>query len=328
MGKILRRTLAVPKPHEPSNLTAEDGMKRSKMIVHGGAWDIPVEQEADHLSAVRRAIGEVFPLLQLGLSALDAVERAVCLLEDDPAVNAGRGAVLNLYGEIELDAMIMDGRLLRAGAVGAVSGILHPVTLARAVMERTEHCLLVGHGAVEFAQSIGMPKAEPTDLLTERELAYYRQNVRDNPAFNLRQVFRNTPADTVGVVAMDEMGDLAAATSTGGTPGKLRGRVGDSPIIGAGGYADCERGAASATGRGEDIMRVLLSKTACELMADAPAQTAAKKALAELTRRVQGLAGLIVIDHNGGYGWAHSTPKMAVAYAEPDGTIRSYLVHP
>jgi L-asparaginase / beta-aspartyl-peptidase len=305
-----------------------EGMKRSRLIVHGGAWDIPEAQEAEHLSAVRRAVDGVFPLLERGLGALDAVERAVSLLEDDPALNAGRGAVLNLYGEIELDAFIMDGRSLRTGAVGAVSNILHPVTLARAVMERTSHCLLVGQGAVEFARSIGMPESAPGDLLTERELSYYRQHVRDNPAFNVRRVFTKTPADTVGAVAMDEMGNLAAATSTGGTPGKMRGRVGDSPIVGAGGYADCERGAVSATGQGEDIMRVLLSKTACDLMGGAPAQAAAEKALAELTRRVQGLAGIIVIDHNGGYGWAHSTPKMAVAFAEEDGTVQSYLVRP
>ncbi len=298
---------------------------RSRLIVHGGAWDIPDKQEDDCLNAVGRAVREVSPLLQRGLSALDAVEMAVRLLEEDPALNAGRGAVLNADGQVELDAMIMDGRNLRIGAVGAVPRVLHPVTLSRAVMERTEHCFLVGQGALEFARAIGMVEVPMEDLVTERELAYYRENVYGRRRFNVRPVFTGSPADTVGAVALDESGNVAAATSTGGTPGKLPGRVGDSPIIGAGSYADNALGGISATGHGEAIMRVLLSKMACDLMAVLGAQLAVEKAIAELGSKVQGTGGLIGVDRSGRYGWSHSTAKMALARAEPDGQVLALI---
>ena len=291
----------------------------ARLIVHGGAWDIPADREADHLRAVRGAVAAVFPRLQQGLSALDAVEAAVRILEADPALNAGRGAVLNVNGEIELDAMIMDGLGLRCGGVAAVRNILHPVTLARAVMERTPHCLLAGEGALQFARAIGMSEVDPGELLTSRELIYYQEHVRGNPRFDVRPMFGGLPSDTVGAVAMDQVGNFAAATSTGGTAGKLPGRVGDSPIAGAGAYADNELGAASATGHGEAILRVVLTKTACDLLRDHAAQEAVMGALQAL-RRVQGLGGLILIDRQGNYGWGHSTTKMAAAWSEADGS--------
>lgn len=299
-----------------------------RLIVHGGAWDIPIEQVEDHLQGVRRAVTEVWPHLHQGMSALDAVEVAVRSLEEAPIFDAGRGAVLNRRGEIELDAMLMDGAALRYGAVAAVRSVLHPVSLARAVMERTEHCLLVGEGAEDFAHSIGMPQVDPQALLTEREWNYYVQHVQGNPAYTARESFEPSPMDTVGAVAMDQAGNLAAATSTGGTAGKLPGRVGDSPLIGAGAYADNTSGAASTTGWGEYIMRVLLSKTACDLLPILPAAQAARSAIRVLETRVHGLGGIILIDRHGNYGLAHNTPRMAFAYVNSDGKIVSGIHMP
>jgi beta-aspartyl-peptidase (threonine type) len=288
-----------------------------RLIVHAGAWDIPKDQEADHLAGMRCAVSDVFPKLEAGMSALDAVEAAVRVLEDNPALNAGRGAVLNARGEIELDAMLMDGKALRVGAVAAVRNILHPVSLARAVMDRSEHCFLVGPGALEFARTVGIPEVDPRELLTERELAYYREHVLGNGRCAAAATFGAVPADTVGAVAMDLEGNLAAATSTGGAPGKLPGRVGDSPLVGAGAYADNEAGAVSTTGWGEYIMRVVLAKTACDLLTNLAAPEAARAAIAILEKRVHGLGGLILIDRHGSYGFAHNTPKMAFALMDP-----------
>ena len=305
---------------------------KARLIVHGGAWNIPAEYEADHLGGVRRAVAMVFPRLQDGASALDAVESAVRILEEDPTFNAGRGAVLNAAGEIELDAMIMDGATLSVGAVAAIQNILHPVSLARLVMEQTEHCQLVGAGAQRFGRQMGMRELRAEDLLTPRELDFYERN-RDDRCFHTIKPFQDRaagaagphPLGTVGAVAMDSHGDLAAATSTGGTAGKLPGRVGDSPLAGAGTYADNTCGAASATGWGEALIKTVLAKTACDLMGDLPAQVAADMAVERMRRRIQGLAGIILIDRHGTYGYAYSTPKMAFAYAESSGRIVAHI---
>ncbi|MDZ7332672.1 MAG: isoaspartyl peptidase/L-asparaginase [candidate division KSB1 bacterium] len=290
------------------------------LIVHGGAWSIPAEFEAAHLAGVTCAIAEIFPQLQKGMTALDAVEAAVKILEKDPTFDAGRGAFLNARGEIELDAMIMDGSTLRFGAVAAVQNILHPVALARMIMESTEHCFLVGKGAQLFAQQMGIELLPVERLLTERELQFYEQ-IKNDPSFHCYQPFEPHPNGTVGAVAFDIYGHLAAATSTGGTPRKLPGRVGDSPIVGAGAYADDQLGAASATGWGESIMKVLMTKTACDLLADVSARDAAQTAIEILGQRVNGWGGIILIDRNGQYGFAHNTSKMAFAYMEESGEI-------
>jgi beta-aspartyl-peptidase (threonine type) len=293
---------------------------KARLIVHGGAWNIPEEYETNHLAGVRRTVAEVFPRLQEGASAMDTVEAAVRMLEEDPTFNAGRGAALNAAGKIELDAMIMDGATLNLGAVAAIQNILHPVTVARLVMERTEHCLLVGAGALRFARQMGIAEVSPEELLTPRELEFYRKTT-SAPSFRTTKPFQSCPLDTVGAVAMDNEGNLAAATSTGGTAGKLPGRVGDSPLAGAGTYADNTCGAASATGWGEAVMKTLLAKTACDLMCNHPAQVAANMAVEMIRKRVQGLAGIILIDRHGDYGFAYSTPKMAFAYAESSGKV-------
>lgn len=302
-------------------------MARVRLIVHGGAWNIPEEFQADHVRGVQRAVAEVFPRLQDGLSALDAVEAAVRILEEDPTFDAGRGSCLNARGEVELDAIIMDGATLDFGAVAAIQNILHPVTVARMVMERTEHCLLVGPGAQAFAQHEGVSLHDPRQLLTPRELEFFEE-IKSDPCFTTRKPFETTPMGTVGAVAMDEGGNLAAATSTGGTPRKLPGRVGDSPLVGAGAYADNYRGAASATGWGEAIMKVLLTKTAVDLLADHPAMAAAHGAIALLDQRVHGRGGIILIDKRAHYGLAHNTTRMAFAYADPSGETIAGIVAP
>lgn len=290
------------------------------IIVHGGAWSIPEEFEKDHIQGVYQTISEVYPPLKNGMPALDAVEAAVQILEADPTFDAGRGAFLNAIGEIELDAIVMDGRTLDFGAVAAVQNILHPVSLARLVMERTEHTFLVGKGAQLFAQENGIPGLKPEALLTPRELEFY-EAIKNDPEFYSHKPFEPKPNGTVGAVAIDVHGNLAAATSTGGTPRKHPGRVGDSPLVGAGAYADNQVGAASATGWGESIMKVLMSKTACDLLKLHCAERAAKLAVDQLHERVNGWGGIILIDRNGKYGFAHNTMKMAFAYAEPGGTI-------
>jgi len=293
---------------------------KPKLIVHGGAWSIPEAVETDHIHGVRQSVAEVYPVLQKGMPALDAVEAAVKIMEKDTTFDAGRGAFLNARGEIELDAMIMDGNTLNFGAVAAVQNIFHPITLARAIMEKTEHCFLAGKGAQIFASQIGMTELDPRDLLTPRELQFYKQ-IKDDPNFYTHQPFEPLPKGTVGAVAMDTQGNLAAATSTGGTPRKLPGRVGDSPIIGAGTYANNKYGAASATGWGESIMKILLSKTACDLLKEKTAEEAAQISIELLEESVQGWGGVILIDKNGNYGFANNTTKMAFAYAEPSGEI-------
>ena len=292
-----------------------------RLIVHGGAWNIPAAYHAAHLAGVRAAVEQTYPQLLDGCSALDAVETAVKVLEADPTFDAGRGAFLNAIGEVELDAIIMDGRTLGFGAVAALQNILHPVSVARQVMEQTEHNLLVGTGALDFARRAGFTELPPEDLLTERELAFFRQ-VQNDPAFRTHHPFRDGPGDTVGAVALDRDGNLAVATSTGGTARKLPGRVGDCPIVGAGAYADNERGAVSATGWGESIMKVLLSKTVCDAFAAADAMAAARQGIDTLARKVNGLGGVIGINAEGEYAWAHNTPYMAMAYAETEGAIK------
>ncbi len=293
---------------------------KTRLIVHGGAWNIPDEQVEAHVKGVRKAVENISPLLEKGMSALDAVEAAVNILEEDPTFDAGRGAFLNAQGKIELDAMIMDGKNLDYGAVAAVQNLMHPVSLARKVMERTEHCLLVGSGAQDFAKSIDFPELAPEALLTERELAFFQQ-IKNDPNFKTHDPFKNNPMDTVGAVAMDQWGNIAAATSTGGTPRKLAGRVGDSPLIGAGAYADNELGGTSATGWGESIMKVLLSKTVCDLFGEYPPSIAAALGIGILEDRVKGLGGIIGINHQGEYGFGHNTERMAHAYISTDGEI-------
>ena len=277
------------------------------IIVHGGAGANPVDAgELRH--GVRSAVLAGWRLLAAGASALDAVEAAVRALEDDPQFNAGRGSVLNRDGAIEMDASIMEGDRLQCGAVAALAGVANPITVARRVLESRRHVLLVGDGALAFARAAGVPECDPASLVTDRQ--------RKRHAELARQPSRS--GGTVGAVALDRAGTIAAATSTGGTPGKLPGRVGDSALIGAGTYADSSLGGVSCTGDGEAIVRVVLAHRTLAYLKDADdPDYAANVAVDLLTEEGGGQGGLILIDWRGRAGYATSTRLMPVAIMSP-----------
>jgi beta-aspartyl-peptidase (threonine type) len=272
------------------------------IVVHGGAGRETPDSRSPRRAGVRRALEAGWLVLAGGGPALDAVVEAVVALEDDPHFNAGLGSVLNEAGEVEMDASVMEGHGLRAGAVGAVRGVRNPIRLARAVLEEGLEVLLVGEAAHMAAHRHGLPSCGPDALVTED--ARRRWETHEPAA-----------GETVGAVACDAAGHVAAATSTGGLAGKRVGRVGDSAVIGAGTYADDTLAAGSATGPGEAIIRLTLVRTALELVGRGvdPAR-AAQQALDTLTRRLGAEAGLILLDATGRIGIAHTTPAMAAAY--------------
>ena len=293
------------------------------IIVHGGAWDIPRELHADHEAGCRAAAEAGWAILAAGGSALDAVEAAVRVMEDHPVFDAGRGSHLNRDGVVELDAGIMDGRTLMAGAVASVTHIANPISLARRVLHDSEHVFLVGAGAERFAAEAGIPLCDPAELVVERERRLWEERRRTNDegrttADERRAAFEATGtvgADTVGAVAIDAAGNLAVGNSTGGTSFKHPGRVGDTPIIGCGLYADNMMGAAACTGWGEQIMKTVLAKTTVDQIALLGSATdAANVAIAYFRHRIGGLGGVICISPTGQIGFAHSTPYLAHAY--------------
>lgn len=288
------------------------------IIVHGGAWAIPDDEVEAHCQGCLIAVQIGWRVLQEGGTALDAVEAAIRVLEDDPAFDAGIGSHLNADGEVELDAAVMDGETLRCGAVAAVKRIRHPISVARHVLE-SDHILLVGSGAERFAAARGAELCDPADLVIERERRRWEE-IRIRPDFTTRSAFGQ---DTVGCVALDTSGRLAAGTSTGGTIYKAPGRVGDSPLIGCGLYADGELGGCSTTGWGETIIKVVLAKTAVDLLVgDRHPDDAAERAIEMLARKASGFGGCILLDRHGRAGWAHNTPRMACAY------MNGFLEHP
>jgi L-asparaginase / beta-aspartyl-peptidase len=282
-------------------------MNDFSLMIHGGAGALLPSE--DYAESLRRIAGSGARLLASGGSALDAVSRCVALLEDDPLYNAGRGAVLDAEGEISLDASIMDGRNLAAGAVAGVRGVKNPVLLARAVMEKTPHVLMVGTGAEKFGRAQGARFEKPEYFITEkrvRELAARKRRGED------------LTMGTVGAVARDLSGDLAAATSTGGLAGQLEGRVGDSPIVGAGVVADNASCAVSCTGTGEHFIRTSLARMAAFNIEfrNMQAPDAARETLRYLVDRIGGVGGFIVVDRDGRCAQAHSTPGMLSARIE------------
>lgn len=272
------------------------------IVVHGGAGrDDPEDRDARH-AGVLRAAEAGWATLAAGGSALDAVVAAVVVLEDDPAFNAGLGAVLTDDGAVELDASLMDGRDLRAGAVGAVQGVANAVLLARAVLMEGREVFRVGPPTAALAAAHGLRVVPPDALVTPAARERWRRR-------------RDAPGETVGAVACDAAGHVAAATSTGGVAGKRRGRVGDSAVIGAGTYADDRLGAASATGPGEAIIRLGLVRVAlADLARAAGPEAAGRSALAALAERVQASAGLILVDPAGRAAAVHTTAAMPSAW--------------
>ena len=274
----------------------------STIVVHGGAGADPNDGPDELRDGMRAAALAGWRALGGGGRAVDAVEAAVRALEDHPRFNAGRGSVLTAAGTIEMDASIMDGERLACGAVAAVSRVANPVTLARRVMEDDRHVLLVGDGAHAFARAVGLPDCDPMLLTTDRQRKRLAAHVDDN-------------GGTVGAVAIDRHGTIAAATSTGGMIGKRPGRVGDSPLIGCGTYADNRLGGVSCTGSGEAIIRVVLaSRTLDRLAQDGDPDAAARAAVELLVKEGRGEGGLILVDPRGRVGHATSTRLMPVAW--------------
>lgn len=303
----------------PQSLSETPPPYAPSLVVHGGAWRIPDAAVSACRAGCRRALDAGWRVLERGGSAIDAVDAAIVVLEDDPIFDAGTGAHLNRDGQVELDAIIMDGTTLQAGAVAAVSRVRNPIRLARRVMERSPHMMIVGAGAEQFAVEQGMPLCDPAELIVERERAVWR-GCRDDPGLAAADFAAVHATGTVGAVARDGSGAIAAGTSTGGTLCKHPGRVGDSPLIGCGCYADGEAGGVSATGEGEAIMRIVMSKTAVEMLRSGKSAPATANAcLAMLRDRGRGAGGLIVIDRSGAVGFAHTTPRMAYGYVSPTG---------
>jgi len=318
------------------------------IVVHGGAGTISADRIGIAQNGCKEAALIGWRILQTGGSALDAVEAAVRALEDNPNYNAGTGSCLTADGNIEMDAGMMEGSTLQAGAVAVVERIKNPIVLARRVLE-SPHILLMGRGAIEFALEQNMTLCKREDLLTERqynnwlsireeriaetqamhgnEPAIHRREIGSLPARIEQEQDTSQPLSnaeekhgTVGAVAIDMLDRLAAATSTGGMPYKYPGRVGDSPLIGGGFYAD-ENAAVSCTGHGEDFMRLLIAKRAADGVARGlSAREAAEATIATLSAKAQGTGGLIVIDRLGNIGFSWNSQNMVYSYLSQDMT--------
>ncbi|HEX3435152.1 MAG TPA: isoaspartyl peptidase/L-asparaginase [Pseudacidobacterium sp.] len=301
------------------------------LLVHGGAWAIPDEMVEAHERGVHNALLAGYALLAKGESAVDAVEAAVAVLEDDDTFDAGRGSFLTRDGRVQLDALLMDGKTMRAGGVACVERLRNPIHAARLVLDKSPHVYFVGQGAEEFARAHGMQLIDNSELVLERE----KQRLEDAQAkeraglpdltFAGDDKSPETAAelashDTVGAVALDVKGCIAAATSTGGTLNKAPGRVGDSSLIGCGCYADNASAAVSLTGWGEPIMKLVLGKWAVDRVQQgrSPEQVA-PDAIAYLHKRLSGHGGIILLAPDGRYGLAHNTPRMAWGIYDAQG---------
>jgi beta-aspartyl-peptidase (threonine type) len=299
------------------------------IMVHGGAGALDNVKDQKtavrYLDSLRRILEHGREIMQLGGSALQAVEACASLLEDDPLFNAGCGSVLNENGKVEMDAAIMNGSDLSAGAVAAVDNIANPVQLARIVMSNSEHVMLISEGAMRFADQNGTQRVPENYFYTDERVEQLKQAKLQH-----RMMLDHDDSEigsedqkygTIGAIARDPQGNLAAATSTGGIVNKRLGRVGDSPLIGAGVYADNETCAVSATGFGEDFMRTVISKTISDFiyMKDMNAEQATHAGIDYLSRKVKGRGGVIVIDKDGNCSSGFTTKKMIHGWIEHGG---------
>ncbi|HUY81721.1 MAG TPA: isoaspartyl peptidase/L-asparaginase [Acidobacteriaceae bacterium] len=307
------------------------------LLVHGGAWSIPDDMLEAHEQGVFDALQVGYSLLERGASAVDAVEAAVFRMEEDGTFDAGRGSYLTRDGRVQLDALLMDGTTLRAGGVACVERLRNPIQAARLVMDRSPHVYFVGDGAEEFAQAHGMPLVDNSELVLDRErrrlesaqakeraglpdLTFEGDDKSPETATDIDPGLDLDSHDTVGAVALDSQGRLAAGTSTGGTLNKAPGRVGDSSLIGCGCYADNASAAVSLTGWGEPIMKLVLGKWATDrVLQGVSPEHAALEAIAYLFRRLGGHGGIILLGPDGRYGIAHNTPRMAWGLCTQDG---------
>jgi len=302
-------------------------MQKPVIVVHGGAGTWKPERRKMGVAGVKEAARTGYDVLKRGGSALDAVETAVESMEDNEVFNAGLGSSLTIDKRIEMEASIMDGKTLNAGAAGLLKDIKNPVHLARIVMENTDHVLVVGQGAEKLAELFHLERRKP---FTELRLRYW-QEAREELSRGeidylqkLKKLLESRShlfdTDTVGAVALDREENVAAATSTGGYTLKFPGRIGDSPLIGCGTYADNEAGACSATGIGEVAVRLVLAKSVCDLMRNGrSAQKAVESCIVLVNKRIRlkESIGLIAVDAKGGVGAAHNTRNMCWAYMTP-----------
>lgn len=279
------------------------------MAVHGGAMDIPTTEREAHRLGCRRALEVGLHILAVGGSSLEAVEAAVRVLEEDGAFDAGRGSMLDEDGQVSLDAGIMDGATLNTGSVAAVVGVPSAVSLARAVLD-SPYAIIVGPGAQRFAVRHGIAVCDPSIMVSDRERARW---LASGGVDRTRREAPDEIADTVGAIALDRLGHTAAATSTGGSARKPMGRVGDSPVIGAGLYAD-SNGAVSTSGRGEPLIPLLLAKTVVDMMGSGMSAPDASRAAIDILEKRRLRGGLISLDPSGGVGVNWNTPTMAYAF--------------
>lgn len=306
---------------------------KPSLIVHGGAWNIPDEAIEDCRAGIHAALEAGWKILSAHGAAIDAVQAAIVSLEDNPTFDAGIGSHLNRDGRVQLDAILMDGSSLKAGAIAAVERIRNPICLARLVLENSEHMMLVGPGAEQFAAENGLPLCDPEDLILDRERAAWRLCLEDSHA---AEHHFSHDLGTVGAVALDAGGHLIAGTSTGGTCCKFPGRIGDSPLIGCGCYADVEAGGVSCTGHGEGIMKIVMAKMAADLLSDPQvlsphrqksgthslARAVADACVRKLAHRAHTTGGLILLDREGHPAAAFNTDRMAYGFVEPMGSFK------
>jgi len=304
-----------------SNLSAQQF--RPVIVIHGGAGvirksDMSPEKEQAYRQKLQEALEVGYAILEKGGSSLDAVEKAIQILEESPLFNAGRGCVLTNEGKPELDASIMNGQNLAAGAVAGVDEIKSPISAARAVMEQSEHVMMIGDGAERFAKSKGLEMVKPSYFITEKrseQLKNIKRKEKDAKSFEDANPDRKF--GTVGCVALDVKGNLAAGTSTGGMMNKRYGRVGDSPIIGAGTYADNQGCAVSATGHGEFFIRsvVAFRVNALMQMQKMSLQEAAQEAI-NFMAKLGGTGGIIALDRQGNIAMPFNTEGMYRGYID------------
>lgn len=294
------------------------------LLVHGGAWAMPDGAVAAHKAGIANALAAGYSVLERNGSALDAVEAAVAVMEDDDTFDAGRGSFLTSDGRVQMDALLMNGENLRTGGVACVERLRNPIHAARLVLDKSPHVYFVAQGAEQFAEQHGMALCDNSYLVVPRELERLQQAQaaelagHDDTTFSGPPIAKPGSHDTVGAVALDVRGNLAAGTSTGGTLNKAPGRVGDSSLIGCGCYADNRSAAVSLTGWGEPIMKLVLGKWAVDrVAAGASPDEAAQAAIAYLFDRLGGHGGIILLGPDGRFGLAHNTPRMAWGIRTP-----------
>jgi beta-aspartyl-peptidase (threonine type) len=293
------------------------------LLIHGGAWAMPDDAIAAHEDGIANALVAGYALLERGATAVDAVEAAVAVMEDDETFDAGRGSFLTQDGRVQMDALLMNGENLRTGGVACVERLQNPIRAARLVLDKSPHVYFVGTGAERFARQHGMALCDNMELVIPREQERLYKAQADELAGLPDETFSGSldSHDTVGAVALDVRGNIAAGTSTGGTLNKAPGRVGDSSLIGCGCYADNLSAAVSLTGWGEPIMKLVLGKWAVDRVAagEAP-QASAQAAIDYLFNRLGGHGGIILLGPDGRVGLAHNTPRMAWGLQTPAGT--------